>query len=97
MANALRLVNDARVDPTRPRSSDAVRRREQRRKNVEWAEICYRGWPFVFHVARRDIKRDEELTTDYGPLFWDNIGEAESRNSKLLASLQQMQQWCVSR
>jgi hypothetical protein len=34
--------------------------------NTGWLHVEYRGWPYVFIIARQDIAAGAELTIDYG-------------------------------
>ena len=34
--------------------------------NAGWMHVEYRGWPYVFIIARQDIAAGAELTIDYG-------------------------------
>jgi hypothetical protein len=40
------------------------------RCNVGTMQVRYKGLPDIAHVAKRDIKKGEQLFTDYRPQFW---------------------------
>lgn len=42
---------------------------DEKHFNVELVPVLYRGWPRIFGIAKRNILKDEELTTFYGDVF----------------------------
>mmetsp|Transcript_6882 Transcript_6882/g.12159 ORF Transcript_6882/g.12159 Transcript_6882/m.12159 type:complete len:785 (-) Transcript_6882:46-2400(-) len=64
---------------TKPQSSEARRAKEKAPPeslepivlpSVRLVEVECDGWPHVFAVARQDIRAGEELTVDYGDVYW---------------------------
>ena len=56
--------------------------------NLEFVEYVVKGWPYLFAVAKQDIKTGEELLLDYGEDYWE-----EEEASKRERMLEMMATW----
>eukprot|EP01083_Nonionella_stella_P003094 8808_1 len=62
-SNELAFVNDGTKDSLFGKWSEL---------NVSFFEIVINGWPHAFFRMFRDVKKGDELLTDYGNAFWRN-------------------------
>lgn len=65
----LRYVNDCRADINKPSPTTE----DGKYYNVEFAGLSVNGWPQTFLMAKREIKKGEELLTYYGDEFANAI------------------------
>merc|ERR1712154_528110 len=75
----LRYVNDCRadIDDSEPTIED------QRCYNVEFVGMKVNGWPQTYLIAKRDIRKGEELMTYYGTEFSNAIAtKCEEENKR---------------
>ena len=82
----LRYVNDCRadIDDTKPTKDD------HKYYNVEFVGMKVNGWPQTYLIAKRDIKKGEELMTYYGTEFSNAITmkmEEETRKKRRKARI----------
>ena len=56
--------------------------------NVDFLEVKHKGWPYLFLVAQRDIKKGDELFLDYGTGHWDQVELLREQNCDLTAHWQ---------
>lgn len=70
--NECMAINDYRLNPLHLPVDDKTRAKKQlcgknsKLPNVNFVEVLYKGWPYVFVAATAAIKQDEELLIDYG-------------------------------
>lgn len=74
-------INDPVIDPY---SRDVVTVAEP---NVQLWEVTYRGWPYVFVGALRDIAAGEELFMNYSRTYWDGIALQQQMHTSLQRAL----------
>lgn len=74
-------INDPVIDPY---SRAAVTVAEP---NVQLWEVTYRGWPYVFVGALRNIAVGEELFMNYSRTYWDGIALQQQMHTSLQRAL----------
>lgn len=67
--------NDYRLDPfaRRNAASDPLPRSDGPPPNCTFVELVIQGWPYAFVVCERPVTAGEELTIDYGDMFWESM------------------------
>ena len=85
-ANELSILNDYQLDATA--GAEAARRqrhRQQHLPNVSVVEVVDKafGRPHILFALTREVKKGDELLTDYGDNFWT----AYATNCRWMAAL----------
>jgi hypothetical protein len=75
-------INDPVIDPYSRAAAVTVAE-----PNVQLWEVTYRGWPYVFVGAIRDIAVGEELFMNYSRTYWDGIALQQQMHTSLQRAL----------
>jgi hypothetical protein len=68
VGNASMFINDYRYNPHAKRSRAQCR--DDRKVNVTFLHVTYKGWPYIFIKASGDINHTAEFILVYGNGYW---------------------------
>jgi hypothetical protein len=83
--NASMFINDCRNDPHKTNKDRKV---ADRKINVTFLFVTYKGWPYIFIKASAAIRSQDEFILDYGNGYWTDSVNLQNSFEKVLPHLE---------